>query len=221
MADIERLKMMREPFGAHQISKLPKPYKRDAQKGNCRECGGYHGLPAAHLDYVGHAALTDRLLAVDPEWTWEPVAVDERGFPQLDQDGGMWIRLTVCGVTRLGYGDAQGKTGSNATKERIGDALRNAAMRFGAALDLWHKGELHAEAKESEPEPEIKALPTLQFNDFKDRITAQITKETAKAVWQEAAKMCATVGDKEASNKLKDILLEHAKFIDTANKATA
>ena len=29
-------------------------------------------------------------------------------------------------------------------KERIGDALRNAAMRFGAALDLWHKGELHA-----------------------------------------------------------------------------
>jgi len=29
-------------------------------------------------------------------------------------------------------------------KERIGDALRNAAMRFGAALDLWHKGDLHA-----------------------------------------------------------------------------
>lgn len=28
-------------------------------------------------------------------------------------------------------------------KERIGDALRNAAMRFGAALDLWHKGDLH------------------------------------------------------------------------------
>jgi hypothetical protein len=25
----------------------------------------------------------------------------------------------------------------------IGDALRNAAMRFGAALDLWHKGQLH------------------------------------------------------------------------------
>ncbi|HEX7822877.1 MAG TPA: hypothetical protein VF463_19950 [Sphingobium sp.] len=23
-------------------------------------------------------------------------------------------------------------------KEVIGDALRNAAMRFGAALDLWH-----------------------------------------------------------------------------------
>ncbi len=28
-------------------------------------------------------------------------------------------------------------------KEAIGDALRNAGMRFGAALNLWHKGELH------------------------------------------------------------------------------
>jgi hypothetical protein len=32
-------------------------------------------------------------------------------------------------------------------KERIGDALRNAAMRFGAALDLWHKGDLHGDAE--------------------------------------------------------------------------
>jgi hypothetical protein len=30
-------------------------------------------------------------------------------------------------------------------KEIIGDALRNAAMRFGAALDLWHKGDLHVD----------------------------------------------------------------------------
>lgn len=64
----------------------------------------------------------------------------------------MWIRLTVCGVTRLGYGDAQGKTGGDAMKERIGDALRNAAMRFGAALDLWHKGILHMDEEEA-PEP--------------------------------------------------------------------
>jgi hypothetical protein len=63
----------------------------------------------------------------------------------------MWIKLTVCGVTRLGYGDAQGKTGGNAMKERIGDALRNAAMRFGAALDLWHKGDLHGDEEEEKP----------------------------------------------------------------------
>ena len=68
------------------------------------------------------------------------------GFPVLDPAGGMWIKLTVCGVTRLGYGHAGDKEGGDAIKEIIGDALRNAAMRFGAALELWHKGILHDDA---------------------------------------------------------------------------
>jgi len=164
---IEQLKKLRKPFDAHQISKLPKPTKSqtDEVRANfkagirCVVCGGWHHPNVIHLDYVGHAALTDRLLEVDPFWDWEPVCVDDRGFPMPDENGGMWIRLTVCGVTRLGYGDAQGKTGGDAVKERIGDALRNAAMRFGAALDLWHKGDLHQEEPTERPklnQPEIK-----------------------------------------------------------------
>jgi hypothetical protein len=54
-------------------------------------------------------------------------------------------------VTRLGYGNAEGKSGGDAVKEIIGDALRNAAMRFGAALDLWHKGDLHADEDRRQP----------------------------------------------------------------------
>jgi hypothetical protein len=148
------LALLREPFPAHQISKLPKPLKKDAQKGKCTECGGYHGLPAVHLDYVGHAALTDRLLDADPEWTWEPLALGPDGLPQFDKSGGLWIRLTVCGVSRLGYGNAEGKAHMEVgarEKEVIGDALRNAAMRFGAALDLWHKGQLHEDERTQEP----------------------------------------------------------------------
>ncbi len=137
------LAKLREPFPPHQISKLPKPYKRDSAKGKCAECGGFHGLPAVHLDYVGHAALTDRLLDVDPLWSWEPMGLTDQGLPAFDQRGGLWIRLTVLGMTRPGYGSADGKQGGDAVKEMIGDALRNAAMRFGAALDLWHKGDLH------------------------------------------------------------------------------
>ena len=142
------LALLREAFPPHQIGKLPKPYKKDSERGNCDVCGGYHGLPAAHLDYVGHAAITDRLLDADPAWSWEPVSFDANGLPALDNNGGLWIRLTVAGVTRIGYGDAQGKTGGDAMKERIGDALRNAAMRFGAGLELWHKGDLHAPSEE-------------------------------------------------------------------------
>ena len=148
MTTSETLAKVREPFPSNQINKLPKPFKKDSPRSNCRECGGFHGLPAVHLDYVGHAALTDRLLDVDPEWSWEPLGVDENGLPAFDKIGGLWIRLTVCGVSRLGYGHPDGKSGGNAIKEAIGDALRNAGMRFGAALDLWHKGELH-EASEA------------------------------------------------------------------------
>jgi hypothetical protein len=155
----ERLKLLRKPFESHQISKLPKPTKAQTEEVRnnykagvrCDICGTWHHPKVVHLDYVGHAALTDRLLDVDPVWSWEPLATDEKGLPALDKDGGLWIKLTVCGVTRLGYGDAQGKTGGDAMKERIGDALRNAAMRFGAALDLWHKGVLHLDTEDDEP----------------------------------------------------------------------
>lgn len=151
------LDLMREPFPPNQISKLPKPTKKqteevraDYTKGiRCVECGQWHHPKVVHLDYVGHAALTDRLLDCDPAWTWEPLSIGDNGLPVLDGFGGLWIKLTVCGQTRLGYGDADGKQGGNAIKEAIGDALRNAAMRFGAALDLWHKGDLHVD---DEPE---------------------------------------------------------------------
>ncbi|MFA6213417.1 MAG: hypothetical protein WC714_28530 [Candidatus Obscuribacterales bacterium] len=152
------LELLREPFPDNQISQLPKPTKAqtDAVRADfktgirCKVCGAWHHKDVVHLSYVGHAALTDRLLDCDPQWNWEPLSFDANGQP-LMKDGGMWIKLTVCGVTRLGFGDAESKTGPNAIKEMIGDALRNAAMRFGAALDLWHKGDLHAE---EEPEAE-------------------------------------------------------------------
>jgi hypothetical protein len=172
--DADALAKLREPFKPEQIDKLPKPYKRDSEKGKCPECGGYHGLPAAHLDYVGHAQTTNRLLDADPTWTWAPVAFDETGLPAIDRNGGLWIRLTVGGITRLGYGDSQGKTGPNAIKEAIGDAIRNAAMRFGVALDLWAKSDLHSE--------------TTTANDREWLLDAQAaeTVEDVRTIWQQA-----------------------------------
>jgi len=188
------LARLREPFAPNQINKLPKPYKTDSPRSNCRECGGYHGLPAVHLDYVGHAALTDRLLEVDPEWTWEPLATGPDGLPQFDKDGGLWIKLTICGVTRLGYGDSQGKRGGNAVKEAIGDALRNAGMRFGAALDLWHKGDLHdaeeEQGKLQAPVDEPKPARTLN--------RAPAVSEEVMAEWQRQIDECQDGDDYRA-----------------------
>jgi hypothetical protein len=120
----QNLLALRKPFPQDQVGKLP--------RGNVK------------LDYVGHADVTARLLDVDPEWNWEPLAT-ENGLPSFDLDKngnpvGLWIKLTVGGVTRLGYGSVPSDQ-RDAVKVLIGDALRNAAMRFGVALDLWAKGD--------------------------------------------------------------------------------
>jgi hypothetical protein len=143
------LNKLREPFPPNEVERLPRPMWKgawdDGRKAKCGECGGYHVLEnTIHLDYIGHSQVTRRLLEVDPLWTWEPMATDDNGMPRFDGFGGLWIKLTVCGVTRLGYGDATGKAASStAVKEIIGDAIRNAAMRFGVALDLWSKVDRH------------------------------------------------------------------------------
>jgi len=121
--DAEKQAELLKPFAPEQIHQLPK--------------GG------TTLDYVGHAEVTRRLLQVDPEWNWEPMAFTADGLPSMiiaDNGNpiGLWIKLTICGVTRLGFGSCLANKGES-EKELIGDAIRNAAMRFGVALDLWSK----------------------------------------------------------------------------------
>jgi len=203
--ELTGLALLRKPFPDHQISQLPKPTaKRDIMdtlpKANCSVCGGYHATSRViHLSYVGHAALTDRLLDADPAWTWEPLAMTPDGLPVLDPFGGMWIRLTVCGVTRLGYGHAGDKQGGDAIKEIIGDALRNAGMRFGCALDLWHKGDLHAD--EDEPKQDVAAILknlkasatieilTANFNAAMQMLDAQFHDSVKKAANERRAEL--------------------------------
>ncbi len=128
------------------------PYGPDggmAPLGQDHYCGEVHRLPARHLHAVGHAAVTERLLDVDPWWSWEPMAQTEDGVPALKlttiemRNGdtrivpvGMWGRLRVLGVTRIGYGSCS-PWAYEPEKELIGDMIRNAAMRFGVATYLW------------------------------------------------------------------------------------
>jgi len=112
------------------------------------------------LKYLGHAATTRALLECDPSWWWEPMSMDDYGQPRLvtdDQDRpvGMWIYLHVCGVRRPGYGSCLPGKG-DAVKELIGDAIRNAAMRFGVAINLWGKD--HPEKDKPAPR-KAKATP--------------------------------------------------------------
>ncbi|MFF1574736.1 hypothetical protein ACFVWR_18505 [Leifsonia sp. NPDC058292] len=151
---IEALRKLRDPFPATEIRHLPRIWCQTCKNSRGKGCDRHRfakcpnckqNMPqGGHIDlrYVGHAEATNRLLNVDPFWDWEPLTVDERGLPAADGYKGLWIRLTVCGMTRLGYGHAGDKTGGDAIKEVIGDAIRNAGMRFGMALDLWTTSDL-------------------------------------------------------------------------------
>ncbi|HEY5834954.1 hypothetical protein [Streptomyces sp.] len=145
----EALKRLREPFTQEQISTRPEIDCTACENANggvcgshypveCPECGQIITVAHTDLRFVDHAEATDRLLDADPFWGWEPLASDRAGLPLVDEKGGLWIRLTVAGVSRLGYGDTRSKLrGTSATKELIGNAIRNAGMRFGMGLDLW------------------------------------------------------------------------------------
>jgi len=149
-----KLNALRVPFPPEKISRKPK--------------GG------TMLDYVGHADITERLLDIDPDWNWQPCRWHE-GVPEFERDKtgkpiGLWIRLTVCGVTRYGYGSVEPNV-FDAEKQLIGDALRNAAMRFGVALELWSKTErasaslpppVKAQRVEREITPPVRAQPVQQ-----------------------------------------------------------
>jgi hypothetical protein len=168
---MEGLAALRVAFPPTQVGKLPK--------------GGME------LDYVGHGAVTHRLLDVDPEWSWEPLAFGADGLPvfTLDANGNpiaFWIRLTVCGVTRLGCGTCRAGQ-FDAEKVLIGDAIRNAAMRFGVALDLWIRG--HAEDDEKVSNEDDRSGPSRAIGWGKDEAKAHVLKladgnaDRAKEAW--------------------------------------
>ena len=163
------------------------------------------------------------------------MSFDSEGLPRYDKNGGLWIYLTICGVTKPGYGNAEGKTGGDAVKEIIGDALRNAAMRFGCALDLWHKGDLHPEYDEpkiNEPARETPAAPADEpesgvvkgwtveaqdmFVDLQDKIyTAFKNAGKLDKHPDEAEKWRKRM----ASDTAENVLVPMAKFVDKLTEA--
>lgn len=168
----DQFDQLREPFPAKAVGHMPK--------------GG------TQLAYVGHAAVTDRLLTVDPWWYWEPLAMDADGLPlirQVGKDAVLWIRLSCAGMTRLGVGTAPAN-GFELHKQLISDAIRNAAMRFGVALDLWSKDELESQiaADDAPPAdlPSGPAHPPMAARDHRRRESLVLLSQTAAGFeqWQ-------------------------------------
>lgn len=132
------------------VSKLPRKTKN----------GG-----TINLDFVGHGDITLQLIAVDPEWSWEPLVIDpETGGPKITERNGylvMWGRLNLLGASIVEVGTCEADKGE-ADKELVGDFLRRAAMRRGFATKLWSKTDREAGlngAADTNGETRAKAAP--------------------------------------------------------------
>jgi hypothetical protein len=220
---MEALHRLREPFPLSEVRYRPQPWcKRcseaqgwpkvcqDHRLVKCTNCNGQK-ITDAHicLKFIGHAEATNRLLNVDPFWNWEPVALDQTGLPQYDSNRGMWIRLTVCGMTRMGYGDATGKNGANAVKEIIGDAIRNAGMRFGMALDLWTSSDLEIiesgeQPAEQQPGGKQETRSAVQQQEQAAGTTLDSLKGKINAGWNNALSCQQNLEDARRSGLLDE-----------------
>lgn len=188
-----------------QVAALSVPFPPETIK----KKGGGGGFSA---DYVDHGHVTERLLSVDPEWTWEPLATDDHGVPILVPDGDMvylWGRMTVCGVTRVEVGSVvAGK--NEVLKEAVSDFIKRGAMRFGVALHLW-MGEVDAAKKAPVKKSPAKAAkrktagatPSNQNDSSSGSAPVVASGDDVGEALQELAARAAEMGVPPA--KLKDI----------------
>lgn len=151
------------PFAQDDLEKLPKPLKaRDDNKGRCEAgsyysadghgCGGWHAR-SVHLDYVGHAGITQRLNDVlGPQgWDFAPMAYTPEGLPVMGREqfwGALTIRVEGQEVTKYDVA-----ANYNGPQEAWGDALRRCAMRFGVGTYLWSKSEAALALKMATDQP--------------------------------------------------------------------
>lgn len=225
MTDVDHLLRLYQDAHAPDpalVSKLPKGKGRGNQNESCNVCGGWHKPGMFHLDYVGHADVTRILLEHDPLWSWTPMALADDGTPRITQRGNvleLWILLTVHGRTLPAVGTCQsGK--DEAAKELIGDAIRNGAMRFGVALDLWSKADLDAvddtateapAAPQETMSPALRAMNALAASGIPDDRFADVF-----GLYQDGATSIGELSDGQAEKLIGNLASDKAfaKILD-------
>jgi hypothetical protein len=102
--------------------------------------------------------------------------------------------ISVSAVTETGLGEVWNLSVEDvheyvANGVVVNNCLRNAAMRFGAGLELWHKGELHIEEPVDQPKkPDEKS----QSVDFKAAIEGAASLQELSSIWQTVPKHLQT-----------------------------
>jgi hypothetical protein len=90
------------------VSQLPQPTKRDNPRGHCNECGQKHGLPAVHLNYMGHAEKLTHAGKTLATWKCAKASnrIDTKALAQAHPDIASAFTTSVLGSRRFLLKDA-------------------------------------------------------------------------------------------------------------------
>jgi hypothetical protein len=89
-----------------------------------------------------------------------------------------------------------------------------AGMSYGQRYLL--KGMFNVRIGEEDNDGNTSGMPESEVADWIEKIEKTTTKGKAKEVWHEAVKIAKEHNDAWASKKLKDALIKHGEFIDSA-----
>lgn len=135
--DAEYREHLRKPFDPAQVGKLPRVTDKTSAETWCETCK-QKLKRHIHIDFVGHANVTDRLNHEAPDWAYTIDRIET-------VDGHI---LGVLGTMTIG-GKSIHEAGAVARQSDWGEELKLAvsdfivrgAMRFGVGLDMWIKGD--------------------------------------------------------------------------------
>jgi hypothetical protein len=138
----------------------------------------------------------------------------------IDQSNG--IRVTCVMTHRLGHSESTSMSGppDNSGKKNPLQEIKSTITYLKAATFEAITGLASTDANLDDDGNGSggKGMPQDEFEDFAKRIRDATTKEAAKAVWQESVKASRGYNDIDAANKLKEILLDQSRFIDSTKE---
>lgn len=151
--------------------------------------GAYVVVKTDGDDYLTHAMPIQKILDIrDRSPAWKAWVEKKKRCPWVTDEEEMIKKTVVKQAAKMWP-----------RRDRLDEAIHN--------LDTSGEGiELNGTGEEKMDEDTIQ--------DWIAAITEKDTKEAAKEVWHSGIKACAALNDKEAAERLKTALLEHAAKLD-------
>jgi hypothetical protein len=212
---MERLMQMHERIVARDAEGAFNSAMRDCQA-EMRPIATDAENPQTRSKYATHGRLDGALRPIYTKYGFS-ISYDEGDSPKPEHVRVLAYVSHVAGHTRTYHKDipADGKGakgGDVMTKTHASGAADSYGKRY-LLKNIWN---VAIGEDDNDGNGAKQGLSEAEFEAFKKKIEATLTKTAAKEAWALGVKACEAVGDIATAERLKEVLLAHGKFIDSA-----